>query len=123
MVFTGRRVFTALTDRSRPKGSAGSGGRTSADASAAPPIGRRSGPAAALRQDPAGLGELGGGDVEEGGTRNQSQQRQRHLQLVQQGDGDDGVGVQQPVAEQNHQTLLLGHQSFEGLRGRSRRNR
>lgn len=55
--------------------------------------------AASLRQDAAGLGELGRGDVEEGGARNQSQQRQVLFQLVQSGDGDDAVGVEQPVTE------------------------
>lgn len=71
--------------------------------------------AASLRQDAAGLGELGRGDVEEGGARDQSQQRQVLLQLVQAGDGDNAVGVEQPVAEQDDQALLLGDQTLEGL--------
>lgn len=79
--------------------------------------------AASLRQDAAGLSELGRGDVEEGGARNQSQQRQVLLQLVQSGDGDDAVGVEQPVAEQDHQTLLLGNQTLEGLNDRRRYHR
>lgn len=54
---------------------------------------------AALRQDAAGLGELGGGDVEQGGTGHQGQQRQVLLQLVQSRDRDDAVRVEQPVAE------------------------
>lgn len=78
-------------------------------------------PAAALGQDAARLGELGRGDVEQGRSRYQSEQRQRQLQLVQQRDGDDAVAVKQPMAEQNHQALLLHHQSLKGLRGRGER--
>lgn len=71
---------------------------------------------AALRQDAAGLCELGGGDVEEGGAWHQRQQRQVLLQLIQSRDGDDAVGVEQPVAEQHHQTLLLSNQVLKRLR-------
>lgn len=69
----------------------------------------------ALGQDATGLGELGGGYVEQGGTRHEGQQRQVLLQLVQSGDGDDAVGVEQPVAEQDDQTLLLSNQVLKGL--------
>lgn len=71
--------------------------------------------AASLRQDAAGLCKLGRGDVEEGGTRNQSQQRQVLLQPVQAGDGDNAVGMQQPVTEEDDQTLLLGDQTLKRL--------
>lgn len=71
---------------------------------------------AALRQDAAGLRELGGGDVEEGGARHQGQQGQVLLQLVQPRDGDDPVCVEQPVAEQHHQTFLLSNQVLKRLR-------
>lgn len=74
--------------------------------------------AASLRQDAAGLGELGRGDVEEGGARDESQQGQVLLQLVRSGDGDDAVGVEQPVTEQDDQTLLLGDQTLERLNQR-----
>lgn len=70
---------------------------------------------AALGQDAAGLGELGRGYVEEGGAGHEGQQRQVLLQLVQSGDGDDAVRVEQPVAEQDDQTLLLSHQVLERL--------
>lgn len=65
---------------------------------------------AALGQDAAGLGELGCGDVEQGGPGHKGQQRQVLLQLVQSGDRDDAIRVEQPVAEQDDQTLLLSHQ-------------
>lgn len=71
--------------------------------------------AASLGQDAAGLCKLGRGDVEEGGTWNQSQQRQVLLQPVQAGDGDNAVGVQQPVTEEDDQTLLLGDQTLKRL--------
>lgn len=70
---------------------------------------------ASLRQDAAGLCKLGRGDVEEGGTWNQSQQRQVLFQLVQAGDGDNAIGVQQPVTEEDDQTLLLGDQTLKRL--------
>ncbi len=70
---------------------------------------------AALGQDAAGLRELGGGYVEQGGTWHEGQQRQVLLQLVQSGDGDDAIRVEQPVAEQDNQTLLLGNQVLKGL--------
>ena len=70
---------------------------------------------AALRQDAAGLGELGCGYVKQGRTRHKGQQRQVLLQLVQSGDRDDAVCVEQPVAEQDHQTLLLSNQVLKGL--------
>lgn len=75
-------------------------------------------PAAALREDAGGLRELGRGDVEQCGSWNQSEQRQRQLQLIQQADGDDPVTVEQPMAEQNHQALLLGDKRLEGLQGK-----
>lgn len=71
--------------------------------------------AASLRQDAAGLCKLGRGDVEKGGTYNQSQQRQVLLQPVQAGDGDNAIGVQQPVTEEDDQTLLLGDQALKRL--------
>lgn len=71
--------------------------------------------AASLRQNAAGLCKLGRGDVEEGGTWNQSQQRQVLLQPVQAGDGDNAIGVQQPVTEEDDQTLLLGDQTLKRL--------
>lgn len=70
---------------------------------------------ATLRQDSAGLSELGCGNVEEGRARNQSQQWQVLFQLVQPGDGDDAICMEQPVTEQDHQTLLLGNQVLERL--------
>lgn len=78
---------------------------------------------AALRQDAAGLGELCRGDVEQGRTGHEGQQRQILLQLVQSGDGDDAVRVEQPVAEQDDQTLLLSNQVFKGLWWRVRTHR
>lgn len=57
---------------------------------------------ATLRQDAAGLGELGCGYIEQGGAGHQGQQRQVLLQLVQSGDRDDAIGVEQPVAEQDY---------------------
>lgn len=70
---------------------------------------------APLRQDAAGLGELGCGYVKQGRTRHQGQQRQVLLQLVQSGDRDDAVCMEQPVAEQDNQTLLLSYQVFKRL--------
>lgn len=70
---------------------------------------------AALRQDATGLSELGCGYVEKGGTWHQRQQRQVLLQLVQPGDRDDAVCVEQPVAEQDNQTLLLSNQVLKRL--------
>ena len=70
---------------------------------------------ATLRQDATGLSELGCGYVEQGGTWHQRQQRQVLLQLVQPGDRDDAVGVEQPVAEQDDQTLLLRNQVLKRL--------
>lgn len=75
---------------------------------------------AALRQDAAGLGELGGGDVEQGGTWHEGQQRQVLLQLVQSRDRDDTVRMEQPVAEQHDQTFLLSNQVLKRLYLRGR---
>lgn len=74
--------------------------------------------AVGLGEDATGLCELGRSDVEQRGSWNQSQQRQGQLQLIQQADGDDPITVEQPVAEQNHQTLLLGDKRLEGLSGK-----
>lgn len=71
--------------------------------------------AATLRENAAGLGELGCGYVEQRGAGHQSQQWQVLIQLVQSGDGDDAVGVEQPVAEQDHETLLLNNQVLKRL--------
>lgn len=49
--------------------------------------------AAALRQDAAGLSELGCGDVKQSGPWHEGQKWQVLLQLVQPGDGDDAVCV------------------------------
>lgn len=73
-------------------------------------------PAAPFGQNPIGLRKLGSEQVKEGGARDQGQQRQVLLQLVQPGDGDDAIGVQQPMAEQHHQPLLLSDKVFERLR-------
>lgn len=72
---------------------------------------------AALRQDSARLCKFCRGDVEEGGSGDKGQQRQILLQLVQPWNGDDAVSVEQPVAEQDDQTLLLGKQVLKRLLG------
>lgn len=77
---------------------------------------------AALRQDAAGLGEFGCGYVEEGGARHEGQQRQILLQLVQLGDRDDAVCMEEPVAEQDDQTLLFSQQVLKRLRGTQRKS-
>lgn len=70
---------------------------------------------ASLQEDAAGLSEFGCDDVKQSGSWHEGQQRQVLFQLVQSGDRDDAVSMQQPVAEQDDETLLLGNQIFKRL--------
>lgn len=70
---------------------------------------------ATLRQDEAGLRELGCGYVEQGRAGHEGQQRQVLFQLVQSGDRDYAIRVEQPVAEQDYKTLLLSNQVLKRL--------
>lgn len=75
---------------------------------------------ASLQEDAAGLSEFGCDDVKQSGSWHEGQQRQVLLQLVQSGDRDDAVSMQQPVAEQDNETFLLGNQILKRLCSKAR---
>lgn len=70
---------------------------------------------AAFREDAAGLSKFGCGNVKQGRAWHKGQQWQVLLQLVQSGDRDDAISMQQPVAKQDNETLLLGNQILKRL--------
>lgn len=70
---------------------------------------------ASFQEDAAGLSEFGCDDVKQSGSWHEGQQRQVLFQLVQSGDRDDAVSMQQPVAEQDDETFLLGNQILKRL--------
>ena len=62
------------------------------------------------------MGEPGGEDVEEGGQGHEAEQGEVQPELLQLGDGHDAVGVQRPVAGQDHQ---VAHVSQRGEQERA----